>query len=91
MRNNNQWQMPKVRIKIDRNVPIPQKETNPYHNAFEKMNVGDSFAIEDRNPRKLQTRILLHIQNYNMKYKKKYKFTTRVDPKKKHVRVWRTK
>lgn len=73
---------------IDKNIPIPLARRNSKY-PFKDMEINDSFAIpvvNKKDTRKIQTRIVAAF--YKIKGKK---FTTRIIPDKKEVRVWRIK
>jgi len=76
-------------IKIDKNIPIPSREIKY---PFQDMEVGDSFAIDCEDIKKVRIMQASLIANINRsKYLKEKKFTTRTDGTKMEVRIWRIK
>lgn len=91
----NQWngfKVPKVNVKIEKNIPLPEATIHPYDQIFSNMKVGDSFEIKARkgtDPRTVRSSFISRVSKFNKKYTKNYEFTTRCT--KTSFRMWRTK
>lgn len=77
--------------KIEKNIPIRFKGISIY--PFEKMEVGDSFAIPFTNEEDLkakQNKVCITMKKFIVDRKNGWKYCTKRDSTKNEIRVWRT-
>lgn len=55
------------KIKIDKNIPIPDKYSHQKY-PFNEMNIGDSFLVDDTNERSLASLVSRAGKRLNMKF-----------------------
>lgn len=74
-------------IKVEKNIPIPDKKARPLKYPFDSMLVGDSFELNDIP----KTTALNAANAWARRHNPKAKFTIRYDKETRILRIWRIK